>query len=63
MKCQWKGCRKQATVPAKGRDRSEDIHPAGVAEYCDDHAEVVAEEGSPEYRVSCPNCSCVFGVN
>jgi len=61
--CQYKGCRKKAVVMAGGRDRSGKIHPTGVAHYCEPHAEEVADEGHPEYTVSCPNCECLFGVN
>jgi hypothetical protein len=26
-------------------------------------AEEIADEGSPEYKVNCPKCNCLFGVN
>lgn len=65
-KCSYEGCDQPATDVAEGRNRSytasPDGHP-GVAAYCDAHARLVAEEGSPEYEVVCPNCSCRFGVN
>ncbi len=61
-KCQWDECEQSATTIAAGRrgiDR--DGHPLGL--YCDAHADIVIDEGFPEYHDSCPNCGCRFGVN
>ena len=62
MECQYKGCRRKATALAASRYDTKQ-HPAGVAHYCEQHADDVVEEGHPEYTVSCPNCECLFGVN
>lgn len=61
--CRYDGCNEPATQIAVGRaNRGHPGHPV-MAVYCDTHAEVVADEGSPEYREHCPNCGCQFGVN
>lgn len=66
--CQYKGCEQNATDIARGREiykvfgNDPSGHP-GVGIYCEWHTDTVSEEGSPEYRVSCPNCGCCFGVN
>lgn len=62
--CSWEGCDKPATDICKGRERPrrEPGHP-GLNLYCKEHGKLVADEGSPEYRASCPNCGCHFGVN
>lgn len=56
--CAYKGCHRQATSTACGRDK-EHSRPA---KYCFDHLEIVIEEGAPEYKPACPNCGCRFGV-
>jgi hypothetical protein len=58
MKCEWEHCTEKATVIACGRTKHNCI---GV--YCDTHADLVTDEGHPEYAVECPNCGCHFGVN
>lgn len=55
-KCQFDGCDKPATAIACGRNQK-------PKKYCDAHAEVVSDEGSPEYSETFPNCGCQFGVN
>lgn len=55
--CQYPGCDKPATDIAEDRDRNV------VDFYCDAHADQTVDSGRPEYRVSCPNCGCGFGVN
>lgn len=64
--CAYEGCDKPATHVAQGRSRA-GFHEPGrhpdVAAYCETRADAVAGEGSPEYTVDCPNCSCQFGVN
>ncbi len=64
LKCEYEGCSEYADSLAVGRKGWVDspAHP-GVASYCTPHADMVAEEGSPEYVQDCPNCSCRFGVN
>lgn len=64
--CQYDGCQLPATHIARGRNH----HAAESAEkrpelgvFCETHANVVSDEGVPEYTVSCPNCDCMFGVN
>ena len=59
-KCAFDGCRRVATDIAIGR--YDDGHPT-VAVYCRKHAEIVADEGAPEYWDTCPNCGCLHGVN
>lgn len=56
-KCQYPGCDEPATDIAEDRDRRT------VEFYCDKHADRAVDQGSPEYRVCCPNCGCGFGVN
>ena len=56
--CQFDGCERDATTIAAGREPV--IH---VGVFCDTHAEVVADEGSPEYTYYCANCGCLQGVN
>ncbi len=34
-----------------------------VLAYCVKHARMIADDDSPEYIISCPNCDCMFGVN
>jgi len=64
--CAFEDCNNEATVLACGRDYSDvrkgTYHPKPNY-YCAKHAELVADEGSPEYHDVCPNCGCTFGVN
>jgi hypothetical protein len=63
--CRFEGCDKPATHVACGRVTSgggETGHPEPAC-YCEEHAEVVANEDYPEYAEGCPNCGCYFGVN
>ncbi len=63
--CHWEDCEEAATHIACGRShmwRGEQGHPS-PSNYCESHAEQVANEGVPEYKSECPNCSCQFGVN
>lgn len=62
--CRWEGCEQTATHIACGRKRYDDDggHPEPAC-YCKTHADVVADEGNPEYCDTCPNCDCMFGVN
>jgi hypothetical protein len=64
MDCEFDGCGEPATDLAKGRRHfsGNPGHPR-VGNYCTKHADVVADEGDPEYVVDCPNCGCQFGVN
>lgn len=61
--CQYEGCTAPATCVAVGRDntRRKKGHPK-IAFYCEIHRECIADEGSPEYTASCPNCGCMFGI-
>lgn len=64
-KCQYENCDKDATHIACGRKdyhSGEKGHPE-PAVYCEAHAETVTDENAPEYTETCPNCSCMFGVN
>lgn len=66
QRCQWQGCRKMATTIACGRSEWWSDEPTGHPDpgvYCDSHAEMVADERSPEYTDICPNCGCMHGVN
>lgn len=66
MKCQYEDCELEATEIAAGRDRSyysKEKGHEGVGHYCSTHAQIVADEGNPEYLETCPNCGCRFGVN
>lgn len=65
MGCEFDGCSEPSTTFARGRARRDFDHPGHprVGKYCDAHAEIVADEGHPEYVVYCPNCGCHFGVN
>ena len=60
-KCSFEGCEKPAEFIACGRELRPG-HPKPAC-YCRDHADKVANEGYPEYDDTCPNCSCLFGVN
>lgn len=62
--CEYDGCGKPATRIASGR-KADQPNPAyhDVGLFCEDHGKMVAQEDSPEYLTTCPNCSCVFGVN
>lgn len=60
-KCKYKGCKEKATHIACGR-KVKNGHPKANV-YCKVHAELISEEGCPEYTVSCPNCRCMFGDN
>lgn len=63
--CQWEGCDQPATHIACGRNcgwpEFRVQHPEPGC-FCKAHAWEVAEEGSPEYRVFCPNCDCLLGT-
>lgn len=54
--CEYPECKRKATDLAVGR-KTKGSH------FCNAHAELVTDEGSPEYIVSCPLCGCGFGVN
>ena len=60
-KCQYEGCEQLAVTIAQGRSGYEKGLPLGL--YCEAHARIVADQGSPEYIGSCPNCGCQFGIN
>lgn len=62
--CAWEGCDDPATHIACGRKlyRDDGGHPDPAC-YCETHANMVADEGYPEYETTCPNCQCVYGVN
>ncbi len=62
-KCAYEDCEAEATTLAKGRDYYGNGGHSEVAWYCDTHANMVADEGNPEYLECCPNCGCRFGVN
>lgn len=62
--CQYEGCGEPATEIAEGRrykGKPLVAHKLGL--YCEAHANLVSDEGTPEYVVGCPNCGCMFGVN
>jgi hypothetical protein len=62
--CSYEGCEAPATHIAKGRYHDDDKpRHIEVAVYCGKHADLVAQEGYPEYEAECPNCHCQFGVN
>lgn len=65
--CSYEGCEKEATHIGCGRNRFYDGDNTGrhpnPACYCETHANMVADEDSPEYTNDCPNCGCVHGVN
>jgi len=63
--CAFEGCTKDASVFACGRDLGFEhitTHP-NPAHYCDEHADIVTDEGDPEYLAHCPACQCQFGNN
>lgn len=61
-KCSYEGCRRKATHIACGYGTTyEGRHPT-AALYCLTHAELVEDEGEPEYHETCPNCECKFGI-
>lgn len=55
--CQFERCKKAVETMAYDREKRV------LGFYCGDHAYQVADKGDPEYRESCPNCGCYFGVN
>lgn len=71
--CSFEGCTEPATHIAAGkRDHYSDTEHGEVeawkgheapACYCEAHATIVADEGSPEFHSDCPNCGCIHGVN
>jgi hypothetical protein len=67
MECEFEvdgiRCSEQAVQMACGKGGwINNGHPnPGI--YCKVHAELVADEGCPEYTDTCPNCGCMFGVN
>lgn len=61
-KCQYEGCEAAATDIACGRSFGR-RKGHGLGCYCFAHACMVAEEESPEYTNTCPNCGCMSGVN
>lgn len=63
--CSFENCPEEATTFAVGKTQFYETEPPGhpgVHAYCEVHAEKVANERSPEYVESCPNCGCKFGV-
>jgi hypothetical protein len=59
--CEQPGCHEMAETAAEpGRVPGE--HSAQPGVYCEAHADMAVERGTPEYKVSCPNCGCYFGV-
>lgn len=64
--CAFEGCEKPAEFLACGEKLVRNNEPAGhptPACYCREHMEDIIDEDCPEYRVTCPNCGCRFGVN
>lgn len=64
--CQYKGCDKPATKIASGRrdyENKPQENAYDIGCFCEDHADIVADAGYPEYHTICPNCGCQFGVN
>jgi hypothetical protein len=59
-KCQYGECEFMATQVSCGKKYT--AHPLPNV-YCDAHADIVANEGEPEYTNVCPNCGCISGVN
>lgn len=55
--CQYEDCTASATEIAANREWKGDTKV-----YCSKHAQIVVDDGCPEYKVSCPNCGCSFGV-
>ena len=55
--CQYDGCGQ----PATGITARSDSGPAKL--YCAKHEAAIIDEKNPEYTVTCPNCTCSFGVN
>lgn len=62
--CAFKNCKKKGIILACGRESASVANPHIIPDYyCEEHADLVSDEGYPEYRVLCPNCKCRFGVN
>lgn len=65
--CQFTGCDKPAAFIAAivpqyiGGERG--YSDAVVGCYCEEHAKVIEDTGTPEYLIKCPNCGCRHGVN
>ncbi len=57
--CSYPDCKLDAECIACGRDDAF----REVRAYCVIHGEMVADQGSPEYHVSCSNCGCLEGCN
>lgn len=63
-KCAYKNCTRIGEFLACGRESASVPSPHLTPDYyCEVHAEVVSDEGFPEYTTHCPNCGCRFGVN
>ncbi len=62
--CAFEGCQEKATHIACGRTGCGlgPYHPDPAC-YCKPHANLVMDEGDPEYHDVCPNCGCCFGIN
>ena len=56
-KCSYEDCTKEADTLVYSRK----LHK--VIKTCYDHAQIVVDEGSPEYIEDCPNCGCLIPVN
>lgn len=61
MTCEYEDCEKPATDLAIGREYLDMKGHPNRGRYCQYHAQIVADEGFPEYVCKCPNCGCLFG--
>ena len=57
MICEADYCQRPATALAYSCKKKT------VLAVCEDHADSVCDEGSPEYHVTCNNCGCHIPVN
>jgi len=55
--CAYDGCDNQADEIVYNRDKDE------VQIYCDYHADLILDQGCPEYTQCCPNCGCYIPIN
>lgn len=51
-------CSRRAVAIASGRGSL-----SKPACYCAEHAEIIENDGKPEYVAVCPNCKCSFGIS